>query len=100
MRVDQVAARIGPRTRALMPVHIYGHPCDMDPLTELARRHGLWLVEDAAEAHGAEYKGRKCGGVAGAGGFRFFGNKLISTGEGGMGVTNDPGPAGRCPPPQ
>src|SRR5437016_11721938 len=63
LRVDQVAARIGPRTRAVMPVHMYGHPCDMGPLTELAHRHGLWLVEDAAEAHGAEYQGRKCGGL-------------------------------------
>src|SRR2546422_11083653 len=68
LRVDQVAARIGPRTRAVIPVHVYGHPCDMDPLTELARRHGLWLVEDAAEVHGAEDRGEKCGGLGGAGG--------------------------------
>jgi len=79
LRVDQVAARISPRTRAVMPVHIYGHPCDMDPLTELARRHALWLVEDAAEAHGAEYKGRKCGGLADAACFSFYANKIIST---------------------
>src|SRR2546422_538968 len=96
MRVDQVAARIGPRTRAVMPVHMYGHPCDMDPLTELARRHGLWLLEDAAEVHGAEYKGKKCGGLADAACFSFYANKIISTGEGGMVVTSDRALAERC----
>ena len=96
LRVDQVAARIGPRTRAVMPVHMYGHPCDMDPLTELARRHGLWLVEDAAEVHGAEYRGKKCGGLGDAACFSFYANKIISTGEGGMVVTNDRALAERC----
>ncbi|MFH4316753.1 DegT/DnrJ/EryC1/StrS family aminotransferase, partial [Acinetobacter baumannii] len=55
--VEQVAAAIGPRTRALLPVHIYGHPAEMDPLRELADEHGLALVEDAAESHGARYRG-------------------------------------------
>ena len=96
LRVDQVAVRIGPRTRAVMPVHMYGHPCDMDPLTELARRHGLWLVEDAAEVHGAEYRGKKCGGLGDAACFSFYANKIISTGEGGMVVTNDRALAERC----
>src|SRR3989454_4178574 len=96
LRVDQVAARISPRTRAVMPVHMYGHPCDMDPLTELARRHGLWLVEDAAEGHGAEYRGEKCGGAGGAAGLRFYAHKNISTGGGGIVLANDRALAERC----
>jgi perosamine synthetase len=89
LRVDQVAARIGARTRAILPVDIYGHPCDMAPLVELAERHDLWLIEDAAEAHGAEYRGKKCGGFGDAACFSFYANKIISTGEGGMVVTDD-----------
>lgn len=96
MRVDQVAAEIGPRTSAIMPVHMYGHPCDMDPLIELAARHDLWLLEDAAEVHGAEYRGRKCGGLGDAACFSFYANKIISTGEGGMVVTNDAAVAEHC----
>jgi perosamine synthetase len=88
MDVEQVARKITPRTRAIVPVHIYGHPTDMDPLRELAQRHGLLLIEDAAEAHGAEYKGRRAGGLGDAAGFSFYGNKIITTGEGGM-VTTD-----------
>ena len=61
--VGQVAARIGPRTRAIMPVHMFGHPADMAPLLALAERHGLAVIEDAAEAHGAEYDGRRAGGM-------------------------------------
>lgn len=89
MRVDEVAAKVGPRTRAIMPVHIYGHPCDMDPLGEIAERYNLWLLEDAAEAHGARYKDRRCGGFGDAACFSFYANKIVSTGEGGMVVTND-----------
>jgi perosamine synthetase len=96
MRVDEVAAKVGPRTRAILPVHIYGHPCDMDPITELARRHDLWVLEDAAEVHGAEYKGRKCGSLGDAACFSFYANKIISTGEGGMVVTSDAAFADRC----
>lgn len=85
----QVAARITPRTRAIMPVHMFGHPVDMGPILELARRHGLRIVEDAAEAHGAEWQGRRCGGLGDLGCFSFYANKIITTGEGGMVVTND-----------
>jgi perosamine synthetase len=96
MRVDEVASKIGKHTRAIMPVHMYGHPCDMDPIVELAERHDLWLVEDAAEVHGAEYKGRKCGSLGDAACFSFYANKIISTGEGGMVVTDDDNFAERC----
>ena len=91
MDVSQTEARITPRTRAIMPVHIYGHPADMDLISELARRHGLVVIEDAAEAHGAEYKGRKCGGLGDISCFSFYANKIITTGEGGMVLTNDAG---------
>ncbi len=84
MDVEQVAARITPRTRAIMPVHMYGHPVDMDPLLVLAEKHDLYVVEDAAEAHGAEYKGRKAGGMGDLSCFSFYANKIITTGEGGM----------------
>jgi perosamine synthetase len=96
MRVDQVAAKVGPRTRAILPVHMYGHPCDMDPLWELAQRHDLWVLEDAAEVHGAEYHGKKCGSLGDAACFSFYANKIISTGEGGMVVTSDGTFADRC----
>lgn len=96
MRVDEVAAKVGPRTRAILPVHMYGHPCDMDPVGELARRHDLWVLEDAAEVHGGEYKGRKCGSLGDAACFSFYANKIISTGEGGMVVTSDAAFAERC----
>jgi perosamine synthetase len=98
MDVSQIEARITNRTRAIMPVHIYGHPIDMDPLLELAKKHNLAVIEDAAEAHGAEYlSGRKgavaswkrCGGMGHISTFSFYANKLITTGEGGMVLTND-----------
>ncbi len=89
MDIDQVAAKITSRTKAIVPVHIYGHPTDMDSLLELAQKHGLIVVEDSAEAHGAEYKGRRCGGLGDAAGFSFYGNKIITTGEGGMVTTNN-----------
>jgi perosamine synthetase len=78
------------RTRAVIPVHLYGHPVDLDPLLALAAEHGLEIVEDAAEAHGARYKGRRVGALGRIGAFSFYGNKIITTGEGGMVVTNDP----------
>jgi perosamine synthetase len=80
---------ITPRTKAIIPVHVYGHPVDMDPLLEIARRYGLYVIEDAAEAHGAEYKERRVGALGDIGCFSFYGNKIITTGEGGMVVTND-----------
>jgi perosamine synthetase len=88
--------KVTARTRAIIPVHIYGHPVDMDPVLELARAHGLYVVEDAAEAHGARYKGRRVGALGHVGAFSFYGNKIITTGEGGMLVTNDPALAERA----
>ena len=82
-----VAARIGPRTKAIMPVHLHGHPCDMDALRELAERHGLLLIEDAAHAIEATYRGRKMGVDSAAAAFSFYATKNITTGEGGMLVT-------------
>lgn len=89
MDVGMIEAKITGQTRAIMPVHIYGHPCDMGPIMDLARRYGLHVVEDAAEAHGAEYGGRRAGGIGRVGCFSFYANKIITTGEGGMVVTND-----------
>jgi perosamine synthetase len=100
MDVDQVKEKVTSRTRAIMPVHIYGHPVDMDPLLDLANQHGLAVIEDAAEAHGAEYLSgrhtshpswRRCGNFGDISCFSFYANKLITTGEGGMLLTDDPG---------
>lgn len=87
--VTKIEERITPRTKAIIPVHIYGHPCDMDPIMGLAEKYKLYVIEDAAEAHGAEYKGRKAGGMGHINCFSFYANKIITTGEGGMVVTND-----------
>jgi perosamine synthetase len=87
--VNKIEDKITEKTKAIMPVHIYGHPCDMDPIMKLAREHDLYVVEDAAEAHGAEYKGKKTGGIGDVGCFSFYANKIITAGEGGMVVTND-----------
>lgn len=92
----RIEAKITKRTKAIMPVHMYGHPCDMDPVRELAEKYGLAVIEDAAEAHGAEYKGRKCGGLGDLSCFSFYANKIITTGEGGMVLTNDPAYAERA----
>ena len=89
MDVSQVEGKITSRTRAIMPVHIYGHPVDMDPLRRLAQQYHLVLIEDAAEAHGGEYRGKKCGGLGDVNCFSFYANKIITTGEGGMVLTND-----------
>ena len=86
---EQVARRITPRTRAIIAVHLYGHPADMDPLLQIAFRRGLSVIEDAAEAHGALYRGREVGGLGHVAAFSFFGNKIITTGEGGMVTTRD-----------
>jgi perosamine synthetase len=77
------------RTKAIIPVDLYGHPVDMDAIMAVARRHDLYVIEDAAEAHGAEYKGRACGSLGDMGCFSFYGNKVITTGEGGMLVMDD-----------
>jgi perosamine synthetase len=86
---DRIRERITPRTRAIIPVHIYGHPVDMDPVMKIAQEFGLYVIEDAAEAQGAEYRGRKVGGIGHVGCLSFYINKVITTGEGGMLVTND-----------
>lgn len=85
--VNAVADKITPRTRAIMPVHMYGHPADMDPLLDLARKHNLFIIEDAAESHGATYKGQVVGGIGDLSCFSFYANKIITTGEGGMVLT-------------
>ena len=77
------------RTKGIIVVHLFGHTVDMDPIVELARRRGLFVLEDAAESPGAEYKGRRAGALGDAATFSFFGNKIITTGEGGMVTTND-----------
>jgi len=87
--IDDVARKITPRTRAIVVVHTYGHPVDMDRLNALADQHGITVLEDAAEAHGARYKGRPVGGLGRAACFSFYGNKILTTGEGGMVTTND-----------
>jgi len=84
------------KTKAIIPVHLYGHPADMDPINKIAAKHNLKVIEDAAEAHGACYKGEMVGSLANAAIFSFFGNKVITTGEGGMVVTNDSDIAKRC----
>src|ERR1041384_62037 len=86
---SRIQEKITSRTRGIILVHLYGHPCDLDPILSLASRHNLFVVEDAAEAHGAEYKGRKVGALADIGIFSFYGNKVMTTGEGGMLTTND-----------
>ncbi|MEL6309695.1 MAG: aminotransferase class I/II-fold pyridoxal phosphate-dependent enzyme, partial [Chloroflexota bacterium] len=87
---EQVAAKITPKTRAIMPVHLYGHPADMQPLQELADAHDLFIIEDAAEALGAKYKDQFVGSIGSVSAFSFFANKIITTGEGGMVTTNEP----------
>ncbi len=84
-----IEAKITDKTKAIIPVHIYGQPAKMDEIMEIAKRNNLYVVEDAAEAHGAEYKGKKVGGIGHIGVFSFYGNKIITSGEGGMLVTND-----------
>ena len=89
MDPKKIEEKITERTKVIMPVHLYGLSCDMDPIMEIAEKYNLKVVEDAAEAHGATYKGRKVGSMGIAGSFSFFGNKVITSGEGGMITTND-----------
>ncbi len=88
--VNKIEEKITSKTKAIMAVHIYGHPCEMDKIIEIAEKHNLKVIEDAAEAHGAEYKGKKIGSIGDVACFSFYANKLITTGEGGMLVTNNP----------
>jgi perosamine synthetase len=85
----RIGKAITRKTKAVIVVHLYGHPCDMDPIVEEARRHGLFVIEDCAEAHGAEYKHRKVGSLGDISCFSFYGNKIITTGEGGMCLSDD-----------
>lgn len=89
MDVDLLEDLVTPKTRAIMPVHVYGHPVDMRGLETFAREHGLFVIEDCAEAHGATCNGRRVGSFGDVGCFSFYANKPITTGEGGMLVTND-----------
>ncbi|MHC4322203.1 MAG: DegT/DnrJ/EryC1/StrS family aminotransferase [Planctomycetota bacterium] len=86
---DKIQEKITERTKAIMVVHLYGHPCAMDDILKIAQQNNLKVIEDAAEAHGAEYKGKRVGSFGDAGVFSFYGNKIITTGEGGMITTND-----------
>ncbi len=90
-----VAAAVTPHTKAVVAVHLYGHPAAMDPLREVCHRHRLFLVEDAAEAHGAEYRGKRAGSLGEIAAFSFYGNKIVTSGEGGMVVTDDDALAAR-----
>jgi perosamine synthetase len=96
MDVSQIEAKITPKTKAILVVHIYGLPVDMEPILELCEKYGLYLIEDAAEMHGQTYKGRKCGSFGTISIFSFYPNKHITTGEGGMILTNDQKLSERC----
>lgn len=89
MDVNLLEEKITDNTKVIMPVHIYGHPVDMDPLLKIAEKYDLFIMEDAAEVHGAEYKGEKCGSFGDVSIFSFYANKIITTGEGGMVLTDD-----------
>jgi perosamine synthetase len=89
LNLDLIEGLITPRTRAIMPVHLFGHPVDMDRLMAIANKHNLIVIEDAAEAHGATVRGRKAGSFGHMSCFSFYANKIITTGEGGMVTTND-----------
>jgi len=87
--VLKIEEKITPRTKAIMPVHIFGNPCNMDAIHKIAKKHQLLIIEDAAEAHGAKYKEKKTGSLSDIAAFSFFANKNLTTGEGGMVVTDD-----------
>lgn len=89
MDITQIESKITPRTKAIMVVHIYGLPVDMDPILDIAKRYGLMVIEDAAEMHGQTYKGKPCGSFGNISTFSFYPNKHITTGEGGMILTDD-----------
>jgi len=93
---EKIEEKITSRTKAIVAVHMYGHPCEMKAIMRIARRHKLIVIEDAAEAHGAEYCGQKVGGIGDISCFSFYGNKIITCGEGGMVVTNRKKWADRC----
>jgi perosamine synthetase len=86
---DKIEEKITERTKAIIVVHLYGHPVNMDPVVKVAKKYGLYIIEDAAQAHGTEYKGKKVGSIGHLGCFSFYANKMITTGEGGMILTDD-----------
>jgi perosamine synthetase len=86
---EKIEEKITRKTKAIIPVHLYGHPCNMEPISEICRKHGLLIIEDCAEAHGAEYKNKKVGTFGTISCFSFYGNKIITTGEGGMCLTDN-----------
>ena len=86
---SKIEEKITSRTKAILPVHLYGLPCDMDAIQAIAKKHNLFVIEDAAEAHGAMYNGKRVGSIGDVAAFSFFGNKIITSGEGGMVVTNN-----------
>lgn len=96
MKVEDIEAKITSKTKAIMVVHIYGLPVDMDPVLELAKKYNLYIIEDAAEMHGQTYKGRPCGSFGDISTFSFYPNKHITCGEGGMVLTNNEALADRC----
>jgi len=96
MQAQQIAARLTSRTKAILVVHIFGLPVDMDPILSLAADHGIPILEDAAEMHGQTYKGRPCGALGEISTFSFYPNKHVTTGEGGMILTDDDGLAEKC----
>lgn len=87
---EDMEKKITEKTKAVIPVHLYGHPAEMDQIMEIAQKHNLLVIEDAAQAHGAEYKGRKVGSIGDVGCWSFYATKNMTTGEGGMITTDDP----------
>ena len=85
----KIEEKITEKTRAIIVVHLYGHPADMEPILKLSKKYNLKIIEDCAEAHGAKYKGKVVGSIGDIGCFSFYGNKIMTTGEGGMVTTND-----------
>lgn len=92
----KLAAAISPRTKAIMVVHIFGHPCAMDQIMDIANAHGIAVLEDAAEAHGAQFRGQRCGSLGHIAAFSFYANKILATGEGGMVLTSNEAYADEC----
>lgn len=89
INTKKIEEKINEKTKVIMPVHLYGIPCHMEEIKEIAEKHNLYVIEDCAEAHGAEHNGKKVGSFGDIGCFSFFGNKIITTGEGGMCVTDN-----------
>ena len=86
---EVIEQKVSGKTKAILPVHLFGHPADMGPIMEIAEKHDLYVVEDAAQAHGAKYRGRKVGSIGHVACFSFYADKLMTTVEGGMAITND-----------